>query len=96
MGFVSRIARIDEQGTRNGSGARPREGEWRDLGMPVLTVVVWAGAVGLAVPGGPGASPLHQRVGLGVVVAHGGAGQEQQQHGRDGHRSKRAHYCLVW
>ena len=61
------------------------------------TVVVWPCAVGLAVPGGPGACPLHQRVGLGVVVAHGGAGQEQQQqHGRDGHPSKRAHYCLVW
>jgi hypothetical protein len=43
-------------------------------GMPALTVVVGAGAVGLAVPGGPGplpGAPVHGGVAGGVVLRAG-------------------------
>ena len=43
--------------------------------MPVLTVVVWAGAVGLAVPGGAGllpGAPVHGGVAGVVVLASAG------------------------
>jgi hypothetical protein len=107
MKEMSRIAQIDE--TQMPAKRRKKGNLKKNAGgAQPLTVVVGAGAVGLAVPGGPGRDPAAivaggvagvevLRVELGLAAAADGEeGQEHERRGGEGGPHRFYRHALDW